>query len=124
VSSVLNNDPEYGKKCLTDGLSDTCWQSDTGRKKHCIFVKFTEPIEHLSSYNFVIQFQGGFASKLINITTSNGAKIAVYPEDSNDVQRFSLQELPDSTTCDGVDIELRELTDMFGRLVVYQIDFI
>jgi len=122
VSSVLNRDAkQYGKRCMFDGNSDTCWNSDQGTPQwiHFDFSKQVNPkIIH-------IQFQGGFAGKDCTIEGQSDDQVDLlklanfYPEDVNAIQAFPID----------IDCSLRSLrimfnnsTDFFGRVIIYQLD--
>jgi len=75
----------------------------------------------------MIQFQGGFAAKEIQLRRVPEAKSAdaggvetFYPEDSNGTQTFILANGPVLT--DNLKFMFPESTDMFGRIIVYQLD--
>lgn len=90
VSSVLNRDAtNFGKKHLTDGSGDTCWNSDQGSPQW-ICIDFSAPVTPSEVH---LQFQGGFAGKEVQIETgsdgpSSGTIVLkeLYPEDNNALQ--------------------------------------
>ncbi|XP_077538538.1 nuclear receptor 2C2-associated protein [Haemaphysalis longicornis] len=122
VSSVLNRDAtNFGKKHLTDGSGDTCWNSDQGSPQW-ISIDFSAPVMPSEVH---LQFQGGFAGKEVQIETgsdgpSSGTSVLkkLYPEDNNALQKFPL-ELDKPVT--RLRIVFRSSTDMFGRIVVYHL---
>jgi len=123
VSSVLGRDVKsYGKQYIFDNCEDTCWNSDQGLPQW-IAVSFSSKIP---VSQFMIQFQGGFAAKEIQlqrVPEAGSANTEVvemfFPEDSNGVQTFSLTHGPVST--DNLRFTFLESTDMFGRIIVYQL---
>lgn len=118
VSSVLSNDTkEYGKKFMFDNQSDTCWNSDRGDTQH-IQLKFNQ-IETISK--LCVQFQGGFAAKTIDFVREGSVVCTVYPGDENTEQMF---ELPSPVECQGVKLLLRDMTDFYGRIIVYKLELL
>ena len=104
---------------MVDDDEETCWNSDSG---DCQFVNCNFKQE--TTLNKVqIQFQGGFSSKkiILQFCDSNKAVIKetiLYPKDNNLLQEFSDFE---SISSSSVKILLTDLSDMFGRVIVYQL---
>ncbi|CAM1295147.1 NR2C2AP (predicted) [Pycnogonum litorale] len=117
VSSVLNRDTkQFGKQFAIDGNEDTCWNSDQGDKQwlEVEFEEFIEPSE------LRLQFQGGFVAKRCVLTDEHSSPFAeIYPEDSNSVQMFKLEE---SRRLKKLKINFEDLTDFFGRVTLYDLD--
>ncbi|XP_018348168.1 PREDICTED: nuclear receptor 2C2-associated protein isoform X2 [Trachymyrmex septentrionalis] len=93
VSSVLNkNVQSYGKMCMFDNCSETCWNSDAGSPQW-VLINFEE---ECSLSSFEVEFQGGFAGKNCHIEAGNDKKELIVvesfsPEDKNKLQRFNLK---------------------------------
>uniref|UniRef100_G3MQN7 F5/8 type C domain-containing protein n=1 Tax=Amblyomma maculatum TaxID=34609 RepID=G3MQN7_AMBMU len=123
VSSVLNRDAtSFGRKHLTDGNSDTCWNSDQGTPQW-VCMDFTNPVMPSEVH---LQFQGGFAGKEVQIETVDArsgtiALANVFPEDTNALQTFPLQL---NTPIKRLRIVFCTSTDMFGRIVLYHLALI
>eukprot|EP00111_Clytia_hemisphaerica_P008902 TCONS_00025993-protein len=119
VSSILNRDTkQYGKKFLFDGEDDTCWNSDQGDSQH-ISLKFNSKI---TISRIEVQFQGGFSSKqidLLDLANDQNILTSLYPEDVNNNQIFELEK-PVSVTM--LKLNLLKPTDMFGRMIVYNLN--
>ena len=119
VSSVLNKDTkQFGKKFLTDGNEETCWNSDSADQFQWILCQFKQPIQ-LSSIS--IQFQGGFSSRKIIVhylddTRSEVKSETIYPIDNNLNQSFELKETGKFSF---VRFGLYDCSDMFCRVIVY-----
>merc|ERR1712013_876190 len=118
VSSVLSADTkQYGKKFLIDDDDDTCWSSDQGKSQH-IAAKFNETTKIAE---FHIQFQGGFSCKQIDVQSKELADtISFYPDDVNEIQKFTLPEPVGFST---LRLVCLQPTDFFGRIVVYHVKF-
>lgn len=120
VSSVLNRDvTNFGKKHLTDGNQDTCWNSDQGTPQW-ICLDFAAPVAPSEIH---LQFQGGFAGKEVQIEAASASTGAItcfgiFPEDSNALQKFNLQL---DNPVERMRIVFRSSTDMFGRIVLYHL---
>ncbi|XP_067952154.1 nuclear receptor 2C2-associated protein-like [Watersipora subatra] len=122
VSSVLNRDSKtYGKKYMFDGAEDTCWNSDEGDHQW-ILISFEQEtsISHVN-----IQFQGGFAcSHCTILSDSNGHELGtladIYPSDTNRQQMFAVNK----TTAKVFKILLEQPTDTYGRIIIYNLDFL
>jgi hypothetical protein len=113
VSSTLNRDAKsYGKKFLTDGSLETCWNSDKGTQQW-ISVELPEA-HHINA--ICIMFQGGFAASKIEFVTSEGTT-SFSGRDINLLQRFPL----DVTTC-AFKVVFSECTDFYGRITIYSFD--
>ncbi len=121
VSSVLNkNVKEYGKKFLTDGREDTCWNSDQGTPQY-IVINFDNPV---NIREVRIMFQGGFAGKQCHFelkehSDSESKTVDFHPEDINKLQSFPL--VSDDQQCSSLKIVFNESTDFFGRVTIYQL---
>jgi hypothetical protein len=113
VSSVFNGDnANYGKKNLTDGSDETCWQSGT-QLPHAITCRgFTTPPQSLK-----IQFQGGFVSTHIQINNS----LDIYPLDINEFQEFSLAGLEIKNE---LKLDLLKSSDFYGRIIIYHLQLL
>lgn len=123
VSSVLNRKTQlYGKNFLFDGNPETCWQSDP-HLPQWIKIEFKQPIRIES---LKIQFQGGFAAEEAELTLwtketiDDKASYPFYPTDSNNLQSF---EFKDDRAYTNALIVFRKGTDLFGRVIVYQLNF-
>nr|XP_028569754.1 nuclear receptor 2C2-associated protein [Podarcis muralis] len=120
VSSVLNRDvKQFGKKFMFDGNEETCWNSDQGATQW-LTLEFPQAVR---ASQVQIQFQGGFASqKCVVQGCQNGGDLSpvaeFYPEDTNSLQHFSLEETP----LNKLKITFENSTDFFGRVIVYQLD--
>uniref|UniRef100_A0A1E1X148 Nuclear receptor 2C2-associated protein n=1 Tax=Amblyomma aureolatum TaxID=187763 RepID=A0A1E1X148_9ACAR len=120
VSSVLNRDAtNFGKKHLTDGNSDTCWNSDQGTPQW-VCLDFTNPVTPSVVH---LQFQGGFSGKEVQIEAVDASSDTttcadIFPEDNNALQTFPLQL---DTPIKRLRIVFRTSTDMFGRIVLYRL---
>ncbi|XP_053228607.1 nuclear receptor 2C2-associated protein [Podarcis raffonei] len=120
VSSVLNRDvKQFGKKFMFDGNEETCWNSDQGATQW-LTLEFPQAVR---PSQIQIQFQGGFASQkcVVQGCQNRGDLSPVaefYPEDTNSLQHFSLEETP----LDKLKITFENSTDFFGRVIVYQLD--
>uniref|UniRef100_L7M5W8 Putative nuclear receptor 2c2-associated protein n=1 Tax=Rhipicephalus pulchellus TaxID=72859 RepID=L7M5W8_RHIPC len=118
VSSVLNRDvSNFGKNHLTDGRPDTCWNSDQGTPQW-ICLDFSAPV---APSEIRLQFQGGFAGKEVRVEASSSGATAcccIFPEDSNALQKFSLEL---GTPVERMRIVFCSSTDMFGRIVLYHL---
>ena len=124
VSSVLNRDSKsYGKKYLTDGNSETCWNSDAGLGQY-IICEFPTPTK-INSMS--IEFQGGFVGKnceLLEFYEESEWKsiMSFYPLDVNSIQRF---QIPDSKVKEFQKLKIlfHESTDFYGRITIYRLEF-
>ncbi|VDM18295.1 unnamed protein product [Hydatigera taeniaeformis] len=123
VSSVLNQDTRlYGKTFLFDKNPETCWQSDSGASQW-ILVEFKEPLKITSVQ---LQFQGGFAAEegLLRLWTKETKDRAIshpfHPSNTSSVQSFIFA---DTNPCTNAAIIFKKATDLFGRIIVYQLDF-
>ncbi|XP_012233430.1 nuclear receptor 2C2-associated protein [Linepithema humile] len=120
VSSVLNkNIRSFGKKNMFDKSTETCWNSDAGSPQWVV-INFEE--EHSVS-SFEIEFQGGFAGKECYLEAGSDEKDttvveAFYPEDTNKVQRFSLNNQIKAKTFRFL---FNQSTDFFGRIIIYNL---
>ena len=115
VSSTYGRDiKSYGKQYLIDGSDETCWNSDSGDIQW-IDLKFSDSV----SVAFIqLLFQGGFVGKEV-IVFCDGAEVArIYPTDTNNVQQFEL----DGRVTSRLKLLFNGSTDMFGRIVVYNVD--
>lgn len=116
VQSVLNkNTKEYGKKFLTDGNEDTCWQSDkSDNLSQTILLKF-DSLVNVSS--IILNFQGGFAAKEVILSSGDQSR-QINPTDSNRTQKFEFSTLEK--------VENLKLVfkcyDLYGRLIIYNLD--
>jgi len=119
VSSVLNrNVKEYGKKFLTDGKEDTCWNSEQGRPQW-VSIAFEE---EQSVSEIRLMFQGGFAGKNCQLQIEeNKQTFDFFPEDSNKLQTFCL---PQPLSGKIFRITFPESSDFFGRITLYQLSLI
>ncbi|XP_064474968.1 nuclear receptor 2C2-associated protein-like [Ornithodoros turicata] len=123
VSSVLNKDAkQFGKKHLTDGVDDTCWNSDQGTPQW-IHIEFPSPV---LPTELQMQFQGGFVGKDVHLesvdsTVSNSfVRVCdIYPSDDNSTQSFPVK-LQNPVVA--LRILFGSSTDMFGRIVLYKLD--
>ncbi|RKO85584.1 galactose-binding domain-containing protein, partial [Blyttiomyces helicus] len=120
VSSVLNRDAKaYGKKFLTDGSEETCWNSDQGSPQW-ISIELAKPA---TVTRIELMFQGGFAGKdceVLGVSSSGNDGVwqslgKFYPEDVNRLQISFLSR---------VKVVFGASTDFFGRIVVYLFDVI
>ncbi|KAM4657601.1 nuclear receptor 2C2-associated protein isoform 1-T1 [Amazona ochrocephala] len=128
VSSVLNRDVKhFGKKHMFDASEETCWNSDQSPWCHscpqgaCQWVTLDFP-RSVRVSQLHIQFQGGFSSRLCTLEGCRAGEeleriSTLYPEDSNAMQRFQLEE----TVLDKLKITFENSTDFFGRIVVYHL---
>lgn len=90
VSSVLNKDvKQFGKKHLTDGVDDTCWNSDQGTPQW-IHIEFPSPV---LPTELQMQFQGGFVGRDVHLETVDSTTsdsfvrlCDIYPNDDNSTQ--------------------------------------
>lgn len=115
VSSVLNkNVREFGKKHLFDQCEDTCWNSDQGSPQY-IALTFVEPLK-ISQVQ--LQFQGGFVGTHCHFVVDDDDKVEFFPEDSNKIQNFSLDQ--DKCTS-SLKIVFGGSTDFFGRITIYHL---
>jgi len=72
-----------------------------------------------------IQFQGGFSCKQVDLKnmekTNKPEKFSfLYPEDINNMQMFVLEK---SIFVSTLHILLNKPTDMFGRIIIYNLNF-
>lgn len=120
VSSVLNkNVQSYGKMYMFDNCNETCWNSDAGSPQW-VFINFEEE-RSLSS--FEVEFQGGFAGKNCHIEANSDNKEltiveSFYPEDTNKLQRFKLEN---QVRAKSFKFVFNESTDLFGRIIIYNL---
>ncbi|XP_063003141.1 nuclear receptor 2C2-associated protein [Elgaria multicarinata webbii] len=121
VSSVLNREvKQFGKKYMFDKNEETCWNSDQGSTQW-LTLEFPQAVR---ASQIRVQFQGGFASRKCTVQgCRKGEDLSqvaeFYPEDTNSLQSFALQEAPLS---DKLKINFENSTDFFGRIIVYQLD--
>lgn len=71
----------------------------------------------------VIEFQGGFAGKDCHIEAGNDSKDIkkiqdFYPDDTNTVQKFKLNQSVDGSM---FRIVFNTSTDFFGRIIIYKL---
>ncbi|CDS39349.1 nuclear receptor 2C2 associated protein [Echinococcus multilocularis] len=122
VSSVLHHNTQlYGKTFLFDGNPETCWQSDPGASQW-ILMEFKEPLRITS---IRIQFQGGFAAEeaILRLwtkeTKDSASSYPFHPTNTNSLQSF---DFIDTNACTNAAIIFKKATDLFGRIIVYQLD--
>ncbi|KAL3901187.1 MAG: hypothetical protein SGCHY_000789 [Lobulomycetales sp.] len=128
VSSTLNNDTvNFGKKHLTDGRSDTCWNSDGSGSLQWISLDFSgAPCAPSGNYELRLTFQGGFASSEISLYRDLGDKcweeVGSFPcIDANKEQTFLMENV------DGMRrlrLVFGKPTDMFGRIILYNLSLV
>ena len=96
-------------------------------------MKFDEAIEMKSSDEILlnVQFQGGFSCRKCLVTlTSDEKKVQTlstcYPKDSNAKQSFNLSfnDVPKDSSFkfSMLKILFTDLTDFFGRMIIYSLD--
>eukprot|EP00038_Savillea_parva_P029654 m.72536 g.72536 ORF g.72536 m.72536 type:complete len:148 (+) comp8789_c0_seq2:113-556(+) len=130
VSSTLNRDTkQFGKKFLTDGTEETCWNSDQGSPQF-IDLDFTRPVNPAA---LRLMFQGGFAGKECELVGTRmepgdqgeaGERCTFslgefWPADSNTVQEFPIA-CPQPIT--QMRIVFKSTTDFFGRVTIYSLE--
>jgi len=117
VSSTLNRDTkQFGKKFLFDHREETCWNSDQGSPQW-ISLEF---VDYTTVSGLALQFQGGFAGKDCYVETEGTSKILqFYPEDSNKIQYFYLDE---RVNIKKIRIAFNSSTDFYGRITLYKLD--
>jgi len=121
VSSTLNDSREYSKQNMFNDDKDTCWQSDSGTPQW-ILMQFGS---HVILKELFVVFQGGFCAKEIQITALSPEwqgyqSIATfYPNDSSEMQKFLL---PDTSPLSRIKITFPQSTDLYGRIIIYQLD--
>ncbi|XP_015122663.1 nuclear receptor 2C2-associated protein [Diachasma alloeum] len=120
VSSVLNKEVKsYGKQFMFDESEETCWNSDSGIPQW-ILINLQSECE-LSTIE--IQFQGGFVGKNCRLEARLDATSLkhiqdFYPEDTNKVQRFTLDN---PVRASGFKLIFDKSTDFFGRIIIYKL---
>lgn len=70
-----------------------------------------------------LQFQGGFSAKSVEIVFINDADHAsdvIHPHDNNSLQKFAVK----GTECTSVKLIFKDLSDFFGRVIIYDLDII
>jgi len=70
-----------------------------------------------------IQFQGGFSAKTVEVHLSCDSDVntsVIHPEDNNSVQKFTLNGHQSSL----VKLVFKDLTDFFGRIIIYKLDIL
>ncbi|XP_015585330.1 nuclear receptor 2C2-associated protein [Cephus cinctus] len=120
VSSVLNKDiRHFGKKYMFDDCNETCWNSDSGIPQWIIF----EFDKECSLSTIEIEFQGGFVGKDCFIEAGPDSKSlnfqeSFFPEDTNTVQKFKLNQ---NIMAKIFKLVFKESTDFFGRIIIYKL---
>eukprot|EP00835_Amoeboradix_gromovi_P004374 NODE_336_length_10675_cov_0.185136.p7 type:complete len:118 gc:universal NODE_336_length_10675_cov_0.185136:6166-5813(-) len=93
---------------------DECWYSDAGETQF-ILVDF----EEVKTFcKIKVQYQGGFAALNLSIKTPK-ISIEKMTEDTNQTQTI----LFDSISTQKVKLTFSNLSDLYGRLIVYKIAF-
>ena len=100
--NMLNDDPE------------TCWQSKQGLKQ-VLILKF-EKEEQISRIG--INFQGGFASKSVEISNLN-EMYTFEPKDKNNIQYF---DVPFKTASLEFKLDFTASSDFYGRIIIYKLE--
>lgn len=127
VSSVLNrNTRSYGKKFLSDGNDDTCWNSDKGERQWIVFSA-EEPFcfHDEDTLSVKIQYQGGFCCATVKTcaTLIDGTSVefsSFHPKDMNAVQEFSIcSNQTGVIKVKSIKFTMEDTTDFFGRIIVY-----
>jgi len=127
VSSVLNrNTRSYGKKFLSDGNDDTCWNSDKGEKQWISFVPEEPfPFHQGDSFSVKVQYQGGFCCATVktHVTLTDGTCVefpTFHPKDINAMQTFSTASTQEGLIqINSIRFTMEDTTDFFGRIIVY-----
>ena len=112
VSSVNPSSVFDATKFLNDPEEN--WYSDAGTTQHIIF-EFDEKLEFSS---IKLQFQGGFGAYQMVIKTPSSEQ-TLFTEDVNDLQHFNFS----TVTSKKVKLIFSDLADLYGRLIVYKIEF-
>eukprot|EP00347_Sterkiella_histriomuscorum_P006927 403350901 len=122
VSSVLmKNHKQYGKKFMYDGKANTCWYSDQGLPQFVTF-KFEQAQQQLKTVK--ILSQGGFCPKEIAIYFDDKEVEGHEMEDSNLEQEININEENQKIKFSTVKFEFRQISDLFGRCIIYNISLI
>lgn len=117
---MLNRDTkQFGRQFLVDGSEETCWNSDSGDQQ-TINVTFKQPTT-LAKVDF--QFQGGFSSRKILLQYCDQSKTVIQESTLHPIDNNLLQEFKDfeNISANSVKIVLNDLSDMFGRVILYQL---
>jgi len=118
VSSTL--DKSFGKSCLVDGCSETCWTSQQGLPQ---YIQLAFP-SSVTPKRISLTFRGGFVGTTCVVATqsqdaSNWQEITrIYPEDVNRAQIFDLAV---EESVRGIKLVFEESSDFFGRITVYDL---
>eukprot|EP01129_Flabellula_baltica_P016697 TRINITY_DN9032_c0_g1_i1.p1 TRINITY_DN9032_c0_g1~~TRINITY_DN9032_c0_g1_i1.p1 ORF type:complete len:140 (+),score=33.57 TRINITY_DN9032_c0_g1_i1:3-422(+) len=123
VSSVLNNQRENGKDYMFDDSVESAWYSDAGSPQW-IIIDFQGKV---IIKELRLMFQGGFAANVCTIHYLQGKKFeevcSFYPEENNEEQSFQL-EPEHQVEVTRVKLLLNELTDFYGRVIIYKCDIL
>lgn len=120
---MLNRDvKQFGKKFMLDSNEETCWNSDQGASQWVV-LEFPQPVK-VSELR--LQFQGGFSGKSCKLEGSAKEEdlkhiLDFYPEDSNCLQSFPIQDAP---LVQRLKIVFENSADFFGRIIVYTLDIL
>lgn len=124
VSSVLNDEQQFGKRHLIDGKENTCWNSDAG-KIQFIVLKFQRKVD---VSRLELTFQGGFAPRLMSVIPGyvenstikyeleKGSRYTISDHNSMQSFRMSLNEV------EVLRLVFSDMSDDFGRVIVYRLD--
>ncbi|KAI8910770.1 nuclear receptor 2C2-associated protein [Gorgonomyces haynaldii] len=118
VSSVLNRDKQFGKKHLTDGNVETCWNSEQGPNQF-IIIEFDKP-ETISEWT--LHFQGGFVGITTRIQTMSEDWITqetIHPTDTNHRQSFKTA----SISAQKFRLLFEQSSDFYGRITLYELSW-
>lgn len=74
-----------------------------------------------------LQFQGGFSARSVDVqfVADDGTELGrtiLYPVDSNALQTLPLAATP--VACNAMKLTFRDLSDLFGRVIIYNLDII
>lgn len=120
MSSVLNNQREFGKSGLIDGSRETCWSSDQGNNQF-IQCQFKQPV-FIESIG--LTFQGGFVGHPCQYQVIEQGERSFKLIDSFDTKDINSAQI---FACDvskavlAIKLVFEGSTDQFGRITVYDL---
>jgi hypothetical protein len=132
VSTVLNNNnTEFGKHHMFDGLSDSSWYSDQAKFQY-VFLFFEKPV---NVKLIELTCSGGFCPKVLiylfyevevsyclNNEFNNKKPVMTmgntfYLDDTNEKQKMSIE----IEKCQSLKFSMKSFYDLYGRVIVYDL---
>ena len=128
ASSILQGNTKlYGPmNALNTSEGSSCWNSDACEddQQQFLLLDFRRSVK---VHSLKIEFQAGFIAETchVKLQTSDNEWInlkELEPEDTHDIQTFSLVEDDEPSTGTALKLVFGEFTDFYGRVTIYTIE--